>query len=181
MPFDSNSYVPKRPPHMAEGKGKRGKKNNGQAAKYSYKNSYQSEPQFAPPSVFRGNSTNIDNCVIKVTPEVKVETTETPYVPPVSVQQAAREKYTVHVEADAYPVQQVPVQQVPVQQVPVESAAAPASRQRMPLLRGGASALPQQPTLTLRAGILHSSRPTQQATEQPQEAPAPTKKSKRKR
>ena len=186
VPFDSNSYVPKRPPHMAEGKGKRGKKNNGQAAKYSYKNSYQSEPQFAPPSVFRGNSTNIDNCVIKVTPEVKVETTETPYVPPVSVQQAAREKYTVHVEADAYPVQQVPVQQVPVQQipvqqVPVESAAAPASRQRMPLLRGGASALPQQPTLTLRAGILHSSRPTQQATEQPQEAPAPTKKSKRKR
>ena len=181
VPFDSNSYVPKRPPHMAEGKGKRGKKNNGQAAKYSYKNSYQSEPQFAPPSVFRGNSTNIDNCVIKVTPEVKVETTETPYVPPVSVQQAAREKYTVHVEADAYPVQQVPVQQIPVQQVPVESAAAPASRQRMPLLRGGASALPQQPTLTLRAGILHSSRPTQQATEQPQEAPAPTKKSKRKR
>ena len=181
VPFDSNSYVPKRPPHMAEGKGKRGKKNNSQAAKYSYKNSYQSEPQFAPPSVFRGNSTNIDNCVIKVTPEVKVETTETPYVPPVSVQQAAREKYTIHVETDAYPVQQVPVQQAPVQQVPVESAAAPANRQRMPLLRGGASALPQQPTLTLRAGILHSSRPTQQATEQPQEAPAPTKKSKRKR
>ena len=157
---------------MAEGKSKRGKKNNGQAAKYSYKNSYQSEPQFSPPSVFRGNSTNIDNCVIKVQPEVKVETTEVPYVPPVSVQQAAREKYAVHAEEVVRPVQQVSAE---------PAAAAPETRQRMPLLRGGASTLPQRPALTLRAGILHSSRPTQPAAEQPQEAPAPTKKNKRKR
>ena len=173
VPFDSNSYVPKRPPHMSEGKGKRGKKNGGQAVKYSYKNSYQSEPQFAPPSVFKGNSTNIDSRVIKVPLETKIETTEVPYVPPVSVQQAAREKYVIPVEEEVYPIEQAPVEPAP--------STAPVARQRMPLLRGGASSLPQQPTLALRAGILHSSRHTQPAAEPPQEAPTPTKKNKRKR
>ena len=173
VPFDSNSYVPKRPPHMSEGKGKRGKKNGGQAVKYSYKNSYQSEPQFAPPSVFKGNSTNIDSRVIKVPLETKIETTEVPYVPPVSVQQTAREKYVIPVEEEVYPIEQAPVEPAP--------STAPVARQRMPLLRGGASSLPQQPTLALRAGILHSSRRAQPAAEPPQEAPTPTKKSKRKR
>ena len=173
VPFDSNSYVPKRPPHMSEGKGKRGKKNGGQAVKYSYKNSYQSEPQFAPPSVFKGNSTNIDSRVIKVPLETKIETTEVPYVPPVSVQQAAREKYVIPVEEEVYPIEQAPVEPAP--------STAPVARQRMPLLRGGASSLPQQPTLALRAGILHSSRRAQPAAEPPQEAPTPTKKNKRKR
>ena len=173
VPFDSNSYVPKRPPHMSEGKGKRGKKNGGQAVKYSYKNSYQSEPQFAPPSVFKGNSTNIDSRVIKVPLETKIETTEVPYVPPVSVQQAAREKYVIPVEEEVYPIEQAPVEPAP--------STAPVAKQRMPLLRGGASSLPQQPTLALRAGILHSSRRAQPAAEPPQEAPTPTKKNKRKR
>ena len=173
VPFDSNSYIPKRPPHMSEGKGKRGKKNGGQAVKYSYKNSYQSEPQFAPPSVFKGNSTNIDSRVIKVPLETKIETTEVPYVPPVSVQQAAREKYVIPVEEEVYPIEQAPVEPAP--------STAPVAKQRMPLLRGGASSLPQQPTLALRAGILHSSRRAQPAAEPPQEAPTPTKKNKRKR
>ena len=217
VPFDSNSYVPKRPPHMAERKGKRNKKSTGQATKYSYKNSYQSEPQFSPPSVFKGNATNIDNLVIKVpsadsatitempyeqpmvtettaeapympfttpvevaeTPYVQpaatIETTEAPYVPPVSVQQAAREQYvTSSVEEEIHNVPQIPTAQV--------EQATPVARQRMPLLRGGVSGLPQQPTLTLRAGILHSSRPAQPTVEQTQATPAPAaKKNKRKR
>ena len=217
VPFDSNSYVPKRPPHMAERKGKRNKKSAGQATKYSYKNSYQSEPQFSPPSVFKGNATNIDNLVIKVpsadsatitempyeqpivtettaeapyipfttpvevaeTPYVQpaatIETTEAPYVPPVSVQQAAREQYvTSSVEEEIHNVPQIPTAQV--------EQATPVTRQRMPLLRGGVSGLPQQPTLTLRAGILHSSRPAQPTVEQTQATPAPAaKKNKRKR
>ena len=192
MPFDSTSYVPKRPPHSAKGKTKRSKKGASQATKYSYKSSYQDEPQFAPPSAFfKGNSTNIDNYLIKVPPESEVETTEAPYVPPVSVQQSAREQYEVIPVEEAAPQYVTPVQEVapiqeevypaePVQTAPVEPTV-PASRQRMPLLRGGASGLPQQPALTLRAGILHSSRPAQPPQEQPSENPQPAKKNKRKR
>ncbi|MGM9998485.1 MAG: hypothetical protein ACI38Q_03675, partial [Candidatus Bruticola sp.] len=193
VPFDSATYVPKRAPRLPEVKSKRNKnKSSASAAKYSYKDACSDEPKVGtgsyniplPPPVFKGNTTNIDTSysdIASTAPIPAAESTEAPYVPPVSVQQAAREQYFASAEAAV----ERRAHDESVYPEPTETYREPASaqlgKQRIPMLKSAVPGLPQQPSLTLRAGILHSSNHSRHSAEtQDSVASQASKKGKRK-
>ncbi|MGM9992152.1 MAG: hypothetical protein ACI376_04800, partial [Candidatus Bruticola sp.] len=165
IPFDSATYVPKRAPRLPDSKNKRSKSKNSTATeKYYYTGAHSEEPKVGasvrsaalPPPVFKGNTTNIDTSYGDIASAT--ESTESPYVPPVSVQKAARNQY-VNVSGKTLESDTAPASTEPIAAY-LDTNTSQTNKQRIPMLKSSIPGLPQQPSLTLRAGILHSSNPS---------------------